>query len=304
MSSNSKVIDWSSVKEAAKLCANNHAKFDSFMWADRPKDPERYMIFYTSNRDSDLLTKSNEHVMQKELEGFNSVRTESHSHWACGYADCLVIKVFKKDGSITKAFEKLCELQQRLEDYPVLDDEDFSDREYEASIENITNAGRKFVHENAPDNWPYEVFSWLSDNTANACECRDGGGAYPSDDELKEALSELSMLSPEYSPFTLDDFPVGTKVVVGVSAKSSNTLWTKPFSGYVIEHDEDNETLIVQTDYGERFRVILGEILNEWSLDNDDPNQFRLFYYFESTGYITHQEYRKMKEETEAVTNE
>ncbi len=136
MSAATEVIDWSDVEAAAKICANNHASFESFGWSTEPKDSHRYMILNTSNRDSGLLAKSNEKALTEELLKFDGVWEECHNDWAFGYVDCLVIKVYLKNGKVTKAFEKLCELLQCLEDYPVLDEEDFSRREYEESIEN------------------------------------------------------------------------------------------------------------------------------------------------------------------------
>ena len=112
------------------------------------------------------------------------------------------------------------------------------------------------------------------------------------------------MLSPDHSLYTLEDFPVGTKVMVGLSEKSSNTLWAKPFSGYVVEQDEDNDMIMVQTDWGEKYSVMPGEVIDEWSVDNDSPNHHKLFYYFKSVGYVPYMEYQLMKSEAEELTHD
>lgn len=64
----------------------------------------------------------------------DDVRSESHNHWAVGYVDGYAIRVYKPlpigatgagddERIITPAFMKWCELQDKLEDYPILDEE-------------------------------------------------------------------------------------------------------------------------------------------------------------------------------------
>jgi hypothetical protein len=67
---------------------------------------------------------------------------EHHHHWAVGHVDGYSIRVFR-DGRITEAFEAYHALAQRLADYPVLDEEDYSRREYEATLENLPDAAWK-----------------------------------------------------------------------------------------------------------------------------------------------------------------
>jgi hypothetical protein len=125
--------------DLAKRLANNHAKFESFGWSTRREldRPEDYAIVYTSNRDSDALARSNEHVILTALKPFMGWHgdgahcwTESHGHWAVGHADCIVIRVYDATTrELTPAFKAYAELATALEDYPVLDEEDYSERE-------------------------------------------------------------------------------------------------------------------------------------------------------------------------------
>lgn len=64
---------------------------------------------------------------------------ESHSHWAVGYVAGFSVRVFK-NGKITTAFETYHELACQLDDYPILDESDYSDRDFKATLENITDA--------------------------------------------------------------------------------------------------------------------------------------------------------------------
>ncbi len=128
---------------AAKL-AGNHRKFESFGWSERPEDDQQWCIVYTSNRDANALTRSNARVIAKALDAFSEddCRAESHSHWACGHVDGYAIRVYDAAGNVTPAFTAYAELVIALEDYPVLDDEDFSAEEEEEANEVWKNCYR------------------------------------------------------------------------------------------------------------------------------------------------------------------
>lgn len=131
-----------SIEDATKQAAGNWRKFDCFAWHDKPENPEEWTIVYVRNRDSGLLEESNHCMLTQELIpdiNYGHVRCESHSHWACGWVAGYSIRVYRR-GKITKAFRKWFELQERLADYPVLNEGDYSDREYDATVANIADA--------------------------------------------------------------------------------------------------------------------------------------------------------------------
>lgn len=192
-------LDWSDVEVAAKEMAGNHREFACFAWWGEPEDSDNWAIVYTHHRDSGLLDQSNADAIAKCLEPFDEdVISQRHNHWAVGHIDGYVIRVFRENGTITEAFLRYCELMDRMSDYPVLDEEDYSRREYEATLDNIREAGRRFVSDEAPDGWEGEAFSWFWDNCQGAIENRDDQGGYPSDDEMKEALGALGFLHDDY----------------------------------------------------------------------------------------------------------
>ena len=80
------------------------------------------------------------------------VRAEHHGHWACGWIDGYAIRVYR-NGQITEAFRAYHELAARLADYPVLNEEDFSRREYEATLENLLSEGFDSDYFAPPDGW-------------------------------------------------------------------------------------------------------------------------------------------------------
>lgn len=272
-------IPWGDVEAAAKLCAGNWQKFECFAWTGDPPNSHLYMIYNYSNRDSTLLTESNAAYIEKTLKKYQSVHFECHNHWAVGYVNAIVIKVYRKDEkTINEGFKKFCEIMAQLEEYPVLDETDYSNREYEATIENIKTVGNGAVKASAPVSWASEVYSWLSEYDDSEIQNRDDQGGYPSEESVKKALTALRMIDPAESLNKLEDFPVGSVVVVQVEDNN-----VKPFTAVVLAHAEDflcngeivpyDNHLIVESRFGtEKFAVLPGEVRLAEDADEDDCN--------------------------------
>ena len=134
------------LEDAAREAAGNRSRFNSFVW-DRLHeldDPEGWAIIYPHNRDSRLLDMSNADAIAEAMEPFTDgddpdVVMESHGHWAVGHVDSFSIRVFR-DGEDTDAFQSYHDIAERLSDYPILDEGDCGEREYEARLENIAEA--------------------------------------------------------------------------------------------------------------------------------------------------------------------
>ena len=101
------------------------------------------------------------------------------------------IRVFRR-GRTTKAFRAYHKLAQRLAEYPVLDEADYSSREYKATLENLPDAAWRLKNEyDLPEGWPEAVYRWLSDHDSSAVESRDDQGGYPTEDQLRAAFDAL-----------------------------------------------------------------------------------------------------------------
>jgi hypothetical protein len=186
----------------AKEAVGNWLKFGDFGWNDQPEDANDWMIHHTRNRDSSLIAQSNHAAIEKALAQFDesTVRAQHFGHWACGWVDGFAIKVHSADGTLTDAFKVWCEIERALADYPLLDDSDYSEREYNAGIENITSIldsmGRRADCDTLPD-WSgnsdvaCKVLGWLFDNEQAETESTDDNGAYPSEESIKRALEAL-----------------------------------------------------------------------------------------------------------------
>lgn len=186
------------IEEAANESAGNWRSFDCFVWwREQELDAaDDWMIHYSHHRDSGLLDQSNAEKIKEALAPFTDgddpdVVEESHSHWAVGHIDGFSLRVFR-NGEITEAFRTFHELMESLAAYPILDEEDFSSREYEATVENIVDAAWRLRDDyDLPENWQHEVFGWLSDHECHEIESTSDQGGYPSEDSLRRAMNAL-----------------------------------------------------------------------------------------------------------------
>lgn len=186
------------IEDAALEAVGNWRRFDCFVW-DRERDlddADQWAVIYTHNRDSGLLDESNADAIAKVMKPFAEgddpdVVMESHSHWAVGHVDGFSIRVYR-DNEINDAFRAYHELAERLAAYPILDETDYSRREYEATLENIGEAAwRLKAQYELPEGWEGDVFTWLQDHRQRAVENRDDRGGYPEEDDLRDAFEAL-----------------------------------------------------------------------------------------------------------------
>lgn len=109
--------------------ARAHSR-DAHYYGDNPD----WLIAASVTRESDPLEQSNFASFEAALKAlpavsdwageWTPVTTERSSHWAVGWVDYLVI-----DPACSDAVALAEQMRQRLEDYPVLDEEDLSKRE-------------------------------------------------------------------------------------------------------------------------------------------------------------------------------
>jgi len=93
------------------------------------KDFSDYFILYIKSRDSDLVIQSNYDTIREEFIDLPGVVEVTFSHWACGWIDELLIHEYAKD-----TLEKAEKIFEQLEKYPVLNDIDLSQREYDLAL--------------------------------------------------------------------------------------------------------------------------------------------------------------------------
>lgn len=110
---------------------------------ERPRDyfgaewSDYYGAGVGQSRDSDCLEQSNFAVMLAALGGeTETVAVVRESHWAVGWVEWIAIH--EADTAALKIADGQCE---RLTNYPILDEDDFGEREFEAQCETWANAG-------------------------------------------------------------------------------------------------------------------------------------------------------------------
>lgn len=116
--------------ETLETIARNPSGWDSesnYIGAPLAQFNSLYVVM-TRNRDSGLLTECNWEEALRRLGGESeNVIVHRFGHWACGWweALCVTQAKYNEGNAIVK----------ELEDYPVLNEDQFSEREYEAAQE-------------------------------------------------------------------------------------------------------------------------------------------------------------------------
>lgn len=190
-------------------------QFQRFAWdhrygSDVIPDPKNWTVIYTNHRDATLIEQSNAAMIDKLLQPYisrGSVVPETHAHWAMGYVSGYAIRVRTRHGRITSAYKAYCRIQDRLENYPLLDEEEYSNRKHEATVENLKfhlEFG-EIRHRSDVGTWPVilpeEVYHWLSENNDYALENVDDEGGCTDEDDI---LAAVKALHPELLPEETD----------------------------------------------------------------------------------------------------
>lgn len=107
-------------------------------WADDRRRGE-WAVVLGHHRDSELLAESNYACALAELRALDrgdDVREESASHWAVGWVESILVRI----GS--PACDRAVSMREQLEDYPGLNESDFSEREWEEYQDTLPEAIR------------------------------------------------------------------------------------------------------------------------------------------------------------------
>ena len=105
-----------------------------------------YYVLLSHHRDSRLAEESNFWSALKMLNSeSDTVKVIRAKHWLCGWVEMILIHESDKE-SINKGNE----IEKALENYPILDEDDFYERESEKREELIEEI-RKVIDKNATD---------------------------------------------------------------------------------------------------------------------------------------------------------
>ena len=169
--------------------------------------PEYYVVS-GQHRDSGILDQSNFNVTEQRLAPWDDTEvnaldhawtTTTASHFLVGWVDTIYVH---QDAPV-ELLAEAAEVIESLENYPILDEEDYSRREMEAAEAGIAQA---FDAYQSPEPWldvyyrtlsPWahakvleQLVTWFSEY--RGLSSSDDTGFYPSDDELTEALEAIA----------------------------------------------------------------------------------------------------------------
>ena len=174
-------------QELAEKAVAESARIPDFMYFGDLPIGETWAFTFSKHRDSTIIDESNwDAIRELLIEKFPDDTEIVHSsHWAVGWIDQPAVRMLDDAGRITPAGAEAIRILEQMKDYPLLDEDDYSQREFDKSIENI-----KWAHGlNAPE--AKAVYGWLSHNNQSEVESVDDGGAYPSEAAVAEALKAL-----------------------------------------------------------------------------------------------------------------
>jgi len=155
--------------------------FDSWSNYMGEKPSDTLYCVLGRNRDSSMLTNSNwDCAVQMFQESELPYDITRVGHWLCGWIEYLSVDINDKE-----AFKMGEEIEASLANYPCLDEEDYSRREYEDLLQLIEleydddfNVGEDF------DDWD-DIAFYLNENGYY-----HGEGCYPTSAEIQKAMWE------------------------------------------------------------------------------------------------------------------
>jgi hypothetical protein len=181
--------------QLAEKAAGNWKKFECFSWHEPVEEAEYWTIVDIETRDSNLMTQSNADAIRSEMERFveeGAAEFQRFNHFAFGWVESVVIRVYDEEGRITEAFKLLCRINEALLDYPALDDEDYSRRRHKATLQNIRSESYGLDYDSLPDDWPEKVFDWVRHNDRSSIQDSDGDGYWIDRKTIEDALSSMN----------------------------------------------------------------------------------------------------------------
>ena len=111
-----------------------------------------YYVLLSRHRDSGLVEESNFWSALKALNGESkTVKVVRASHWLCGWIEMILIHESDK-----VSVDKGNEIEKALENYPILDEDDFYERESEKR-EELVEEIRKVIGNNATEEEIWEL---------------------------------------------------------------------------------------------------------------------------------------------------
>jgi hypothetical protein len=153
------------------------------------------------SRDSDILTKSNFKYITEELMDIfpDDYRIENYNHWAVGWVDRLVCRVYDDDDKkiISSSFYLAMEWLDKLDDYPVADENLYGEMMHLDNIESLdfwADICPGYVDIEKHPDWAIDVLHELEVNMNIEFHLDSGT---PKDEDIVQAIYNLQYWNAE-----------------------------------------------------------------------------------------------------------
>ena len=134
-------------------------------------------------RDSGTLARSNVIAAREMLGDGDDVEIHSFGHWACGWFEIIIVR---PDSPAEVIARDIC---QRLEDYPVLDDDRHSEMEWDEHIQDVETACEQAAWDDLSEDFCPETVAQALD--------WNPGDAWPHDSDIADVLVSKGMLAAD-----------------------------------------------------------------------------------------------------------
>lgn len=136
------MTDYREPADVARQLVGNYKTWRDFSIGQPIDDQD--CIVYTRGRDSHILTLSNAEAIQKRLQPYidadkPDIQEYNANHWASGWLSGYIIRVYTPEKEPTEVFTVWCDIQYELSRYPVLNEDDYTERKFQKTLEYLCN---------------------------------------------------------------------------------------------------------------------------------------------------------------------
>lgn len=198
------MVDYeNNIEESARLALKKPEDFG--YWGSEDMFKTWGFTGHDKSRDAGILDRSNFKVISENLmsEYPEDCRIESYSHWLVGYVERLVCRILLDEDkgivedNITDVFRLAMRWQDMLNDYPIADENDWSDECYKDCIETLEgmNAYLLDMIDQSNESWAESVYFHLIQEMDVTFD--PDANMYPSDDQILLAVYSLKLWNIE-----------------------------------------------------------------------------------------------------------
>jgi len=194
------MVDYeNNIEESARLALKKPEDFG--YWGSEDMFKTWGFTGHDKSRDAGILDRSNFKVISENLmsEYPEDCRIESYKHWLVGNVERLVCRILLDEDkgivedNITDVFRLAMRWQDMLNDYPIADENDWSDECYKDCIETLEGMNSYLLNmiDTSNESWAEDIYFYLMQEMN--VEFDSDVNAYPSDDQIRLAVYSLKL---------------------------------------------------------------------------------------------------------------